>query len=159
MFLQSTSCTCNPSLSHQVASSVKNLAINLGRKLKKKKKRAFEQPQWMARAQAQSRALGDGGGAPLLSVPALEDFSELELLGPQSRSKPSSSGVSGRDSGDAYRNKKEEVQMSFAVSRTSPSICSLWDCTVSCLPLPGPLPCSLCGPASSPSSGPRGPIT
>lgn len=78
MFLQSTSCTCNPRLSCQIASSVKNPAINLGRKLKKK---AFEQPQWMAKAQPQSRALGDGGRAPLLSVLALEDFSELETAG------------------------------------------------------------------------------
>lgn len=52
----------------------------LGKEVKKKKK-AFEQPQLMAKAQPQSRALGDGGRAPLLSVLALEDFSELEPAG------------------------------------------------------------------------------
>lgn len=32
----------------------------------------------MAKAQLQSHALGDDGGAPLLSAMTLEDFSELE---------------------------------------------------------------------------------
>lgn len=35
----------------------------------------------MAKAQPQSHALGNGGRAEKLSVPALEDFSELEPAG------------------------------------------------------------------------------
>lgn len=60
-------------------------SYKLGKEVKKKErkrnKQAFEQPQWMAKAQPQSCALGDGGRGEKLSVLALEDFSELEPAG------------------------------------------------------------------------------
>lgn len=37
MFLLRTSCTCSLRLAHLVASSIRNLVVNLGRKLGKKK--------------------------------------------------------------------------------------------------------------------------
>lgn len=131
MFLQSTNCTCNPRLSHQVASSGKNPAINLRRKLKKKSLLSSHNGWLKPNHTAMHWVLV--GELLCSQTRPWKTLVSWSHLGPQSRSTPSSSRASGRDSGDAYRKKKEEVPMIFALSRISLSICSLWGCTVSCL--------------------------
>ena len=144
--------TCNPELFFPIASSVKSVVTVFGRKWKKgsgkkKKNHASEQPQWMATAL--SHNWGPPVSQPFKAVVGQRQLGSLGLVYTELFRGP----LKGLQEG------KYKVQMSLAATRKFPSIYLLWGCRVSCLSLCGPLPCSLCWPASFPSAGPHRLVT